>query len=400
MPGGIEEGLWKREQVIGCGGQAQVFLATTYKLGKHIESQFSSSYLPPLMAVKSVDSIDSIPLIRESKIIKELADDGGCQNIITLYGVQFTRENGQMLYNILLEFADGGSLSDRIGDCGLPEIQVRDYTKSILSGLKYIHDHGYVHRDIKPENILICKNNIAKIADFGHSKKLKNPLQKKRKKNCTSMVSTSPNSENKKKSHFLKGTPLYMAPETVIYGQYSSSCDVWALGCVVLEMLTGKRPWNFPSQTTDIWETLSNYIASDTEYPIIPTWVSSKARDFLDKCFIKNPRDRWNVDKLLSHPFIVQFKTEINEFDDLPRPNFAKKRQGIYDDNRRGECIEAIEGNSSMCKKRLRTATDDEEKGLMDSDPTGSQEYIRYWCIKRPRNSSSDHSVDNIPFVF
>ncbi|KAI3911302.1 hypothetical protein MKW98_010189 [Papaver atlanticum] len=149
-------------------------------------------------------------------------------------------------------YADGGSLSDRIGDYGLPEIQVRDYTKSILSGLKYIHDHGYVHRDIKPENILICKNNIAKIADFGLSKKLKNLLQKKesmrRKRNCTSMVSiliTSHNSENKKKSPFLEGTPLYMAPETVIYGQYSSSCYVWALGCVVLEMLTGKRPWNF-----------------------------------------------------------------------------------------------------------------------------------------------------------
>ncbi|MCL7045711.1 hypothetical protein MKW94_029992 [Papaver nudicaule] len=131
-----------------------------------------------------------------------------------------------MIYNLLLEFADGGCLSDQIGDYGLPEARVRDYTRSVLRGLKYIHDHGYVHRDIKPDNILICRNNIAKIADFGYSKKLKSPLQKKgnmmRKKTMKSILVTSQHLENKKR-HSFPGTPLYMAPETVMYGHYGSS---------------------------------------------------------------------------------------------------------------------------------------------------------------------------------
>ncbi|RZC83038.1 hypothetical protein C5167_045826 [Papaver somniferum] len=238
-PGGTE-GMWKREKLLGCGGQAQVFLASTLP-----QSSSCSYLLPPLIAVKSVDAVNYTPLMREYQILEEL---GGCESIIEHYGVEPTLENGQTIYNILLEFAGGGSLWNQIqtyGVYGLPETQVRHYTKSIILGLKHIHDHGYVHRDIKPDNILICKNNIAKIAGFGHSKKL-NPFKKDTRKN----------------KRFLKGTPLYMAPETVLHGEYGSSCDVWALGCVVLEMLTGKQAWDLPPQTED--ETLFSCITSDS----------------------------------------------------------------------------------------------------------------------------------------
>lgn len=234
------EAMWKREKLLGCGGQAQVFLASTLP-----QSSSCSYLLPPLIAVKSVDAVNCNPLKRENQILEEL---GGCESIIEHYGDKLTLENGQTIYNILLEFAEGGILWNQIktyGVYGLPETQVRHYTESIILGLKHIHDHGYVHRDIKPDNILICKNNIAKIAGFGHSKKL-NPFKKDTRKN----------------KRFLKGTPLYMAPESVLHGEYGSSCDVWALGCVVLEMLTGKQAWDLPPQTED--ETLFSCITSDS----------------------------------------------------------------------------------------------------------------------------------------
>ncbi|MCL7031320.1 hypothetical protein MKW94_019799 [Papaver nudicaule] len=241
---------FKREKLLGCGGQAEVFLAST------LTQYFSSNVLPPLIAVKSVDTMDCVPLMRENQILEDL---GGCQSIIKHYGVRLTLENGQMIYNILLEFAEGGSLFDQIqtyGANGLPETEVRDFTESILLGLKHIHDHGYVHRDIKPENILICKNN--------------------------------------EEATGIKRYPLYMAPETVIYGEYRPSSDVWAL---VLEMLTGNQAWNLPPKTE--LKTLFSYIAS--EYPLAPTWISSEARDFMIRCFSKDLRYRWTVDMLLRH---------------------------------------------------------------------------------------------------
>ncbi|MCL7030429.1 hypothetical protein MKW94_028078 [Papaver nudicaule] len=187
--------------------------------------------------------------MRENQIFEDLA---GCQRIINHYGVRLTLEKGRMIYNIILEFAEDLKLT--IQTYGLPETQVRDLTETILLGLMHIHDRGYVHRDIKPENILICKNNVAKIADFGVSKKL-NPFKK----------------GLRKKKMVLKGAPLYMAPETFIYGEYGSSCDVWALKCVILEMFTGKQVWNLPPQTE--LKTQLSYIISDSKYPLAPMWV-------------------------------------------------------------------------------------------------------------------------------
>ncbi|KAF5954426.1 hypothetical protein HYC85_007282 [Camellia sinensis] len=118
----------------------------------------------------------------------------------------------------------GGSLADKLKNSGhrsLPESEVRRHTESILKGLQCIHENGFVHCDLKLQNVLLCQNDVAKIADFGLAKK----------------------SGEKIVGFELRGTPMYMPPETVVVGQQQAAADVWALGCLVAEMVAGTPPW-------------------------------------------------------------------------------------------------------------------------------------------------------------
>ncbi|KAE9467682.1 hypothetical protein C3L33_00412, partial [Rhododendron williamsianum] len=122
-----------------------------------------------------------------------LSNIGMHPNIIKCFGEEITTgENGEMVYNLLLEYGSGGTLADLIrksGGCGLPESHVKRYARSVLLGLNRIHGCGYVHCDLKPDNILLVPKNCgfggtefkAKIGDFGLTKRAKQSNNKKRK---------------------------------------------------------------------------------------------------------------------------------------------------------------------------------------------------------------------------
>ncbi|KAI3473652.1 hypothetical protein Pfo_031360 [Paulownia fortunei] len=183
--------------MIGKGSFGCVYLATL----KNPTSKYSC--LPSVMAVKSAEVSVSGTIQKEREVLSNL--DGE-----TTMG-----DNGVMAYNLLLEYGSGGTLADRIkksGGNGLPEFEAKVYA-SILRGLNHIHGIGYVHCDMKPHNIL-----LAMICDFGSAKR-----------------------ENQSKKRKLvphwRGTPMYLSPEAVINNVQEAPCDVWALGCIVLEMV-------------------------------------------------------------------------------------------------------------------------------------------------------------------
>ena len=125
--------------------------------------------------------------------------------------------------NIILEYIESGSLASIIKKFGaFPESLVSIYVKQVLKGLEYLHQEGVVHRDIKGANILTTKDGIVKLADFG--------------------VATSLNEDVK--SFSLVGTPYWMAPEVIeMSGHISTSCDIWSLGCTVIELITTNPPY-------------------------------------------------------------------------------------------------------------------------------------------------------------
>jgi serine/threonine protein kinase len=257
------------------------------------------SYLPPVIAVKSAEVSVSCSIQKEREVLNNVK---GCANVIRCFGEETTRgDNGEMAYNLLLEYGSGGTLADLIKkNCkGLGESQVRCYTRSILRGINHIHDCGYVHNDLKPDNILLLPNKNktastefrAKIGDLGLAKRAKQ-------------------SKKIKIDPYWRGTPMYLSPEAVIDGVQEPRSDIWAVGCIVLEMLTGNPPW----EASDSEEIL-NKISEGNNLPKIPSWLSKEAKNFLKGCFVKKVVYRLTAEMLLAEPFVAGIADDDNDDD-------------------------------------------------------------------------------------
>ncbi|KAH0726754.1 hypothetical protein KY284_002619 [Solanum tuberosum] len=253
---------WKRRQMIGKGGYGRVYLGT------------SSDVSPSTFAVKSAEVSRSQSLWEEIQVLRQLQD---CSNIITCFGIDFTVERGKIISNILLEYARAGTLADRLGRFnsgrGLEEYEVKKYAKSILLGLRDVHNRGFIHCDIKPSNVLLVAHAdtgkvTAKIADFGFA------LHQ---------------SQYKTTNGRLRGTPLYIAPEVVLDDKYGPEADIWSFGCTVFEIITGKPLWELDE---DIYVLCRISIESPD---LQNSKLSRLAEDFLRKCLVRDHRARWTA---------------------------------------------------------------------------------------------------------
>nr|XP_011464683.1 PREDICTED: mitogen-activated protein kinase kinase kinase 1-like [Fragaria vesca subsp. vesca] len=273
---------WMRGSKISEGGFGSVFVAFTKIPYIH------SHHMPEAMAVKSAKMKDSGSIQYELKVYNDRKNRGGlCPFIIDHYGEEVTTSSkGEEVYNLALEVA-WGSLARLIKNVGggLPQRDVRRYTRDILQGIAYMHKCGYVHCDLKPENVLLVENEdedvprriIAKVADLGLAKK-------------------------KDKVHERwRGTPMYLAPETLRFNEQEEPSDIWALGCIVLEMITGE-----PARNHYYDEESNKIVVVDGVVPKIPEdEISGVAKDFLG-CCLDNYMDRPTAKKLLSHPFVAK----------------------------------------------------------------------------------------------
>ncbi|KAG6529094.1 mitogen-activated protein kinase kinase kinase 20-like [Zingiber officinale] len=262
---------WSRGEVLGRGSFATVSLA-------HVRLLSGDHPLPPLMAVKSTPLSASAVLRNEEDVLSRLDD---CPYLIRCFYSDVVSSCTEESYNIFLEYAGGGSLRDLLLRSGgrFPEPAVRRYARAILLGLNYIHECGYAHCDVKLQNVLVFDGGAVKISDFGLSKK----------------------ADDRAKG--FRGTPLYMSPEAAARDEHGAPGDIWALGCAVLEMATGRPPWPNPPDG-DAWGLLFKIAFSDAS-PEIAADLSQKGKDFLRLCFAKDPAQRWTAEMLLRHPFVT-----------------------------------------------------------------------------------------------
>lgn len=296
---------WQQGQFIGGGTFGSVYAAIN----------LDSNYL---MAVKEIRLQDPqlIPVIaqqiQEEMRVLEVLDH---PNIVSYYGIEVHRDK---VY-IFMEYCSGGSLAGllehgRIED----ETFIMVYALQLLEGLAYLHQAGIVHRDIKPENILLDHNGVIKYVDFGAAKII--ARQGKTVANADAFVNAvghkdimGPKEPHRNHHKTMTGTPMYMSPE-VIRGDASKlverqgAVDIWSLGCVILEMATGRRPW---SSLDNEWAIMYN-IAQGNQ-PQLPTrdQLSDLGIDFLRRCFERDPMKRPTAAELLQHEWIVSIRNQV-----------------------------------------------------------------------------------------
>ncbi|KAL6064924.1 hypothetical protein STEG23_012869, partial [Scotinomys teguina] len=201
---------WQRGNKIGEGQYGKVYTCISVDTGE-------------LMAMKEIRFQPN-----DHKTIKETADElkifEGIKhpNLVRYFGVELHREE---MY-IFMEYCDEGTLEE-VSRLGLQEHVIRLYSKQITVAINVLHEHGIVHRDIKGANIFLTSSGLIKLGDFGCSVKLKNNTQ------------TMPGEVNS-----TLGTAAYMAPEVITRAKgegHGRAADIWSLGCVVIEMVTGKK---------------------------------------------------------------------------------------------------------------------------------------------------------------
>ncbi|KAM4607753.1 mitogen-activated protein kinase kinase kinase 4 isoform 3-T3 [Polymixia lowei] len=259
---------WQRGNKIGEGQYGKVYTCINVDTGE-------------LMAMKEIRFQPN-----DHKTIKETADElkifEGIKhpNLVRYFGVELHREE---MY-IFMEYCDEGTLEE-VSRLGLQEHVIRLYSKQITTAINVLHEHGIVHRDIKGANIFLTSSGLIKLGDFGCSVKLKNNAH------------TMPGEVNS-----TLGTAAYMAPEVITRAKgegHGRAADIWSLGCVLIEMVTGKRPWHEYEHNFQIM-----YKVGMGHKPPIPEKLSTEGKDFLGHCLESEPKRRWTASMLLDHPFV------------------------------------------------------------------------------------------------
>ncbi|KAG2305465.1 hypothetical protein Bca52824_034116 [Brassica carinata] len=258
---------WRKGQLIGRGAFGTVYMGMNLDSGELLAVKqvlIASNY-----ASKEKTQAHIQELEEEVKLLKNLSHP----NIVRYLGT--VREDDTL--NILLEFVpvDLYLISWR-------NSVVRRYTKQLLFGLEYLHNHAIMHRDIKGANILVDNKGCIKLADFGASKQV-------------AELATISGAKS------MKGTPYWMAPEVILQTGHSFSADIWSVGCTVIEMVTGKAPWS--QQYKEVAAIF--FIGTTKSHPPIPDTLSSDAKDFLLKCLQEEPKMRPTASELLKHPFVT-----------------------------------------------------------------------------------------------
>ncbi len=207
---------------------------------------------------------------REARLLASLNHPG----IATLHGL----EEAEGVRYLVMELVEGETLEKRIEKGALPIEEVVALSKQIAEALEAAHESGVIHRDLKPANIIVTPDGKVKILDFGLAKAWAPP----------SGDEAPTVAQDKTRAGVILGTAAYMSPEQARAQAVDKRTDIWAFGCVLYEMLTGKRA--FPgAAVADICAAVAR---GERNWGVLPASTPSKARDVLRRCLQKDAHHR------------------------------------------------------------------------------------------------------------
>src|SRR4029079_2622963 len=188
---------------------------------------------------------------------------------------------------LILELVEGETLAERIaraGVHGLPAKEALDIARQIADALDAAHEKGIVHRDLKPANIKITRQGVVKVLDFGLAKLEASGLSDARGEFSEAPTITA----NDTREGLIVGTAAYMSPEQARGHTVDQRTDIWAFGCVLYEMLTGRRVFSGDTVT----DTLAAILEREPDWRVLPEATPKPIRQLLQRCLEKDSKRR------------------------------------------------------------------------------------------------------------
>jgi serine/threonine protein kinase len=254
---------------LGAGGMGEVYRAKDTKLGRDVA-------LKILPATFTNDPERVARFRREAQVLASLNHP----HIAQIHGLDDA--NGSQF--LVLELVDGESLDKRIARGRIPIDEALGIAKQIAEALEAAHEKGIIHRDLKPANIAMTKEGGVKVLDFGLAKAVETTASQ----SDLSMSPTITTPAMMTGVGVILGTAAYMSPEQAKGQAADKRSDVWAFGCVLYEMLTGKRAF----EGEDVSDTLANVLKVVPDWHGLPCGVPQPVHTLLTLCLEKDRTQR------------------------------------------------------------------------------------------------------------
>jgi len=216
---------------------------------------------------------------REARVLASLNHP----HIAAIYGIEDApTDDGASIRTLVLELVDGETLAERIARSeskGLRITEALDIARQIIEALDAAHEKGIVHRDLKPANIKITPQGAVKVLDFGLAK-----LDASSGNSAVGVTRAPTITVNETREGLIIGTAAYMSPEQARGQAVDKRTDIWAFGCVLYEMLTGRAPFARPTIT----DTLAAVVEREPEWDALPLETPGNLRDLLHRSLQKD----------------------------------------------------------------------------------------------------------------
>jgi serine/threonine-protein kinase len=252
---------------LGAGGMGEVYRATDSRLGREVALKVLRNDI-----ARDADSLARFE--REARLLAGLQHS----NIAVIHG--FEETDG--VRALVMELVEGSTLAERIAQGRIPLEEALPLARQVAEALEYAHERGIIHRDLKPANVKVTPDGVVKVLDFGLAKALtaERPPREATDSPTLSVASTA--------MGVIMGTAAYMSPEQARGKAVDRRTDIWAFGCLLYEMLSGRRP--FAGET--VTDTLAIVLQAEPDWSALPATTPQALTQLLRRCLEKDVKRR------------------------------------------------------------------------------------------------------------
>jgi serine/threonine protein kinase/CRP-like cAMP-binding protein len=340
-----QRGQWTKGKLLGKGAFGEVFEAVDVLTGGKMAVKMLRLG-PNQQKEEVIKEIEVMCTLHHENIIHYFY----CEDVSTAEGVERV--------DVFMELAPGGTLQEQVLRTNAKGMAMEDMVpilKALVAGIAYTHSQRFIHCDLKTANVLFGIDGKPKIGDFGTAKRLKEDEQ----------------------FYIMQGTPIYMSPECMSADPeegvgYDFKADIWSLGCMVMEMSTGRPPWsNVPNLGGPMG--IFTYITDIVEAPDLSILFDAPPSvfEFVRACLSVDPEKRPTAAQLLDYALL---RDEGEDADIQSAMKALKRAQLIHTLNRFVAFYDEDDGKESKAKEAIAKAADKGEGGFFDSDDEDEDE--------------------------